>query len=73
MSSASSAYLHEKIAKASALPESFYPEFLQYSKESFEQNNCKQTSSSSNNKKREREQEVKEESEKRTCRKQKTE
>ncbi|KAG1047263.1 hypothetical protein G6F43_010281 [Rhizopus delemar] len=72
MSSTSSAYLHETIAKASALPESFYPEFLQYSKESFEQNSCKQTSNSNNNKKREREQEVKEESEKRTCRKQKT-
>ncbi|CEP18834.1 hypothetical protein [Parasitella parasitica] len=36
-STASTAYLNETIAKASALPESFYPEFLQYSNESFEQ------------------------------------
>ncbi|KAI8977298.1 hypothetical protein BDF20DRAFT_836116 [Mycotypha africana] len=36
-SAAAAAYLNETIAKASALPESFYPEFLQYSKESFEQ------------------------------------
>jgi hypothetical protein len=36
-SAAATAYLNETIAKASALPESFYPEFLQYSKESFEQ------------------------------------
>lgn len=41
MSSTGSAYLNETIAKASALPESFYPEFLQYSKESFEQNTRK--------------------------------
>ncbi|KAI8150007.1 hypothetical protein BJV82DRAFT_573214 [Fennellomyces sp. T-0311] len=33
----SSVYLNQTIAKASSLPESFYPEFLQYSKESFEQ------------------------------------
>jgi hypothetical protein len=46
-SSNATAYLNETIAKASALPESFYPEFLQYSKESFEQ-------SASNNKKRAR-------------------
>ncbi|KAI7899450.1 uncharacterized protein BX663DRAFT_545584 [Cokeromyces recurvatus] len=45
--STSSSYLSETIAKASALPESFYPEFLQYSKESFEQRNH-------NNKKRTR-------------------
>ncbi|KAI8069630.1 hypothetical protein BC940DRAFT_22439 [Gongronella butleri] len=29
--------LNETIAKASSLPEAFYPEFLQYSKESYEQ------------------------------------
>lgn len=40
-SSSSSAYMSEAIAKASALPESFYPEFLQYSKESFEQSSSK--------------------------------
>ncbi|KAF7729874.1 hypothetical protein EC973_003608 [Apophysomyces ossiformis] len=33
----SAAYLNETIAKASSLPESFYPEFLQYSKETYEQ------------------------------------
>ena len=49
MSSSSAAYLNETIAKASALPESFYPEFLQYSKESFEQQ-----SPNHNNKKRNR-------------------
>ncbi|KAI9033735.1 hypothetical protein CLU79DRAFT_783770 [Phycomyces nitens] len=37
MASSSSAYLNETIAKASSLPESFFPEFLQYSKESYEQ------------------------------------
>ncbi|KAI9266091.1 hypothetical protein BY458DRAFT_437686 [Sporodiniella umbellata] len=52
MSSTSSAYLNETIAKASALPESFYPEFLQYSKESFEQSASRK---SCVNKKRERE------------------
>ncbi|KAI8880595.1 HLH-domain-containing protein [Backusella circina FSU 941] len=40
-SSSSSVYISEAIAKASALPESFYPEFLQYSKESFEQTSSK--------------------------------
>lgn len=49
-SSAAAAYLNETIAKASALPESFYPEFLQYSKESFEQS----TTHRINNKKRNR-------------------
>lgn len=48
--SAAAAYLNETIAKASALPESFYPEFLQYSKESFEQS----TTHRINNKKRNR-------------------
>ncbi|KAG2198186.1 hypothetical protein INT47_000387 [Mucor saturninus] len=47
---AATAYLNETIAKASALPESFYPEFLQYSKESFEQS----TTHRINNKKRNR-------------------
>jgi hypothetical protein len=47
-SAAATAYLNETIAKASALPESFYPEFLQYSKESFEQS----TSQRVNGKKR---------------------
>ncbi|KAG1456108.1 hypothetical protein G6F56_006909 [Rhizopus delemar] len=56
MSSTSSAYLNETIAKASALPESFYPEFLQYSKESFEQNGCARKQSSQQ-KKRVREEE----------------
>lgn len=77
-SSTASAYLNETIAKASALPESFYPEFLQYSKESFEQ-------SASNNKKRIRTTEDKqsscssssssedEDEDKRPSRKQKTE
>ncbi|KAI9032761.1 hypothetical protein CLU79DRAFT_162082 [Phycomyces nitens] len=37
MSSSSVDYLNETIAKASSLPESFYPEFLQYSKETYEQ------------------------------------
>ncbi|KAI7859339.1 hypothetical protein BDC45DRAFT_543617 [Circinella umbellata] len=41
-SSSSSAYLNQTIAKAASLPESFYPEFLQYSKESFEQPQCAQ-------------------------------
>ncbi|KAI9318811.1 hypothetical protein BX666DRAFT_1855286 [Dichotomocladium elegans] len=36
-SSSSSTYLNQTLARASSLPESFYPEFLQYSKESFEQ------------------------------------
>lgn len=49
-SAAAAAYLNETIAKASALPESFYPEFLQYSKESFEQ----PTTHRINNKKRNR-------------------
>ncbi|KAI9265115.1 hypothetical protein BDA99DRAFT_42879 [Phascolomyces articulosus] len=40
--SSSSAYLNQTIAKAASLPESFYPEFLQYSKESFEQSACSQ-------------------------------
>jgi hypothetical protein len=77
-SSTATAYLNETIAKASALPESFYPEFLQYSKESFEQ--------STSNKKRMRSVEEKQQSssssscssededeEKRPSRKQKTE
>ncbi|KAL9537519.1 hypothetical protein MBANPS3_011707 [Mucor bainieri] len=51
-SAAATAYLNETIAKASALPESFYPEFLQYSKESFEQSAS--NSNNSNNKKRSR-------------------
>lgn len=37
MSSSSVEFLNEAFAKASSLPESFYPEFLQYSKESYEQ------------------------------------
>ncbi|OBZ80521.1 hypothetical protein A0J61_11430, partial [Choanephora cucurbitarum] len=49
-SAAAAAYLNETIAKASALPESFYPEFLQYSKETFEQS----TSQRGNSKKRSR-------------------
>lgn len=36
-SASSNSYLNQTLAKASSLPESFYPEFLQYSKESFEQ------------------------------------
>lgn len=53
-SAAATAYLNETIAKASALPESFYPEFLQYSKESFEQ-----SASNNNTKKRSRSDEEK--------------
>ncbi|KAI8880039.1 hypothetical protein K501DRAFT_287080 [Backusella circina FSU 941] len=52
----SAAYLNETIAKASALPESFYPEFLQYSKESFEQNHQRRNNASTNSKKRNRQQ-----------------
>ncbi|GAA5816540.1 hypothetical protein MFLAVUS_010069 [Mucor flavus] len=37
MSSSSVEFLNEAFAKASSLPESFYPEFLQYSKEAYEQ------------------------------------
>ncbi|KAI8986398.1 hypothetical protein BDB01DRAFT_785502 [Pilobolus umbonatus] len=37
MSSSSVEFLNEAFAKASSLPESFYPEFLQYSKETYEQ------------------------------------
>ncbi|KAG0747970.1 hypothetical protein G6F57_003957 [Rhizopus arrhizus] len=37
MSSSSVEYLNEAFAKATSLPESFYPEFLQYSKETYEQ------------------------------------
>ncbi|KAG0173850.1 hypothetical protein DFQ28_002557 [Apophysomyces sp. BC1034] len=37
MSTSSVEYLNETIAKASSLPEAFYPEFLQYSKETYEQ------------------------------------
>jgi hypothetical protein len=37
MSSSSVELLNEAFAKATSLPESFYPEFLQYSKESYEQ------------------------------------
>ncbi|KAI8366263.1 hypothetical protein BD560DRAFT_401129 [Blakeslea trispora] len=44
-SAAAAAYLNETIAKASALPESFYPEFLQYSKETFEQSNSQRGNS----------------------------
>lgn len=55
-SAAATAYLNETIAKASALPESFYPEFLQYSKESFEQSS---TQRSTNGKKRARMEEEK--------------
>ncbi|ORX60675.1 HLH-domain-containing protein [Hesseltinella vesiculosa] len=36
-SSSTQSSLNETIAKASSLPEAFYPEFLQYSKESYEQ------------------------------------
>ncbi|EIE78058.1 hypothetical protein G6F46_010141 [Rhizopus delemar] len=72
MSSTSSAYLSETIAKASALPESFYPEFLQYSKESFEQGVGTRKQVASQNKKRAREEDkVKDEGDKRS-RKQKT-
>ncbi|KAI9276088.1 hypothetical protein BY458DRAFT_472949 [Sporodiniella umbellata] len=35
-SASGQSYLEETVAKAAALPESFYPPFLQYSKESFE-------------------------------------
>ncbi|CAO3655285.1 unnamed protein product [Mucor hiemalis] len=52
-SAAAAAYLNETIAKASALPESFYPEFLQYSKESFEQSTTG-AAHRNNNKKRNR-------------------
>jgi hypothetical protein len=45
-SAAATAYLNETIAKASALPESFYPEFLQYSKESFEQSSSQRGTNS---------------------------
>lgn len=73
MNSTSSAYLSETIAKASALPESFYPEFLQYSKESFEQGVGTRKQVASQNKKRAREEDkVKDEGDKRS-RKQKTE
>ncbi|KAI9272611.1 hypothetical protein BY458DRAFT_508766 [Sporodiniella umbellata] len=37
MSSSSVEFLNEAFAKATSLPESFYPEFLQYSKETYEQ------------------------------------
>ncbi|KAL9549730.1 hypothetical protein MBANPS3_005063 [Mucor bainieri] len=37
MSSSSVDFLNEAFAKATSLPESFYPEFLQYSKETYEQ------------------------------------
>ncbi|KAI9274256.1 hypothetical protein BY458DRAFT_507724 [Sporodiniella umbellata] len=37
MSSSSIEFLNEAFAKATSLPESFYPEFLQYSKEAYEQ------------------------------------
>jgi hypothetical protein len=37
MSSSSVELLNEAFAKATSLPESFYPEFLQYSKETYEQ------------------------------------
>jgi hypothetical protein len=56
-SAAATAYLNETIAKASALPESFYPEFLQYSKESFEQpttHSLRQNNNNNNSKKRNR-------------------
>jgi hypothetical protein len=36
-SSSSAEFLNEAFAKASSMPESFYPEFLQYSKETYEQ------------------------------------
>ncbi|KAI8378036.1 uncharacterized protein BYT42DRAFT_572497 [Radiomyces spectabilis] len=36
-STSSTAFLSETFAKVSSLPESFYPEFLQYSKETYEQ------------------------------------
>ncbi|KAI8993388.1 hypothetical protein BDB01DRAFT_832211 [Pilobolus umbonatus] len=52
-------YLSETIAKASALPESFYPEFLQYSKESFEQTGQRKTAPGTNSKKRNRSEEDK--------------
>ncbi|EIE88340.1 hypothetical protein G6F46_003277 [Rhizopus delemar] len=37
ISSSSVEFLNEAFAKATSLPESFYPEFLQYSKETYEQ------------------------------------
>jgi hypothetical protein len=37
MTSSSVEFLNEAFAKAMSLPESFYPEFLQYSKDSYEQ------------------------------------
>ncbi|KAI8979792.1 hypothetical protein BDF20DRAFT_835760 [Mycotypha africana] len=37
ISSSSAEFLNEAFAKATSIPESFYPEFLQYSKESYEQ------------------------------------
>lgn len=79
MSSTSSAYLNETIAKASALPESFYPEFLQYSKESFEQqadatnsNSCSRKQGPSKKRAREEDNKKEETSDKRS-RKQKSE
>ncbi|KAF7723037.1 hypothetical protein EC973_002413 [Apophysomyces ossiformis] len=67
MSSSSVEYLTETIAKASSLPESFYPEFLQYSKESYEQstgpNRKKQRRTMQEDKKEEQEQQCAEESE----------
>ncbi|CAO3639648.1 unnamed protein product [Cunninghamella blakesleeana] len=54
-SSSTQSSLNETIAKASSLPEAFYPEFLQYSKESYEQSagrqhpNKKRKASSNNN------------------------
>ncbi|KAI9303068.1 hypothetical protein BJ944DRAFT_289673 [Cunninghamella echinulata] len=54
-SSSTQSSLNETIAKASSLPEAFYPEFLQYSKESYEQSagrhhhNNKKRKASSNN------------------------
>ncbi|CAO3672329.1 hypothetical protein G6F70_005058 [Rhizopus microsporus] len=78
MSSTSSAYLNETIAKASALPESFYPEFLQYSKESFEQqadatnsNSCSRKQGPSKKRAREEDNKKEETSDKRS-RKQKS-
>ncbi|KAG2201370.1 hypothetical protein INT46_005894 [Mucor plumbeus] len=50
MSSSSVDFLNEAFAKATSLPESFYPEFLQYSKETYEQS----TGSGPNRKKQRR-------------------
>ncbi|KAI8642278.1 hypothetical protein BD408DRAFT_416827 [Parasitella parasitica] len=51
-SASATTYLDKTIAKASALPESFYPEFLQHSKESFEQSASSDNGSSAKKRRR---------------------